>query len=224
MRKGMSMSQTPKPDRGEERRVSGAGGALAGLRSALEFPFKVLGRFASHTVQILFALFVLILHPQIKWLFGLLVNSYIVRNYIKPSLQIFADHVYEPFFARLGRLPPYWATFSIALPLAVLEPAKLFATILIAERPKSGVVLWLALQGLSLVLIDRTWRAVRPQSRKIWLVARLHAWGWLNVAYGKYWIRNSAAYRMAMLWRKRIRRLWAGLRRRRRGVTGRDDA
>jgi hypothetical protein len=76
-------------------------------------------------------------------------------------------------------------------------------------------VLWLALQVIGFVLIDRTWAAVRPQSRKIRLVARVHAWGWLNVAYGKYWLRNSAIYRAAMFWRRRPRRaalaLWARL-------------
>ncbi len=206
------MSHTPDPSR-----LSGH--AWAALRFTLSLPFKIAGRIARHSVQVFFALFVIILHPQAKWLFGLITNSYPVRNYVKPSLQTFAVHVYEPYFAHLGRLPPYWATFSIALPLAILEPAKLFATIQIAERPKSGIALWLALQALSLVLIDRTWRAVRPQSRKIWLVARLHAWGWLNVAYGKYWIRNSPLYRTAMRWKKQARRLWAGLLpRRRRGM------
>ena len=141
--------------------------AAAALRFTVSLPFKIAARLARHTVQILFALFVLILHPQLKWLFRLIAGSALVQNYVKPSLRIFAVHVYEPYFYYLSRLPPFWATFSIALPLAVLEPTKLYATILVAERPKTGVILWLALQGLSLVLIDRTWTAVRPQSRKI---------------------------------------------------------
>jgi hypothetical protein len=62
------------------------------------------------------------------------------------------------------------------------------------------------LQVLSLVLIDRTWSAVRPQSRKVWLVARIHAWGWLNVAYGKNWIRNSSLYRATQRWKRQARR------------------
>ncbi|MGB9026988.1 MAG: hypothetical protein WCC40_13640 [Rhodomicrobium sp.] len=185
--------------------------AAAALRFTVSLPFKIAGRLARHTVQILFALFVLILHPQLKWLFRLIAGSALVQNYVKPSLRIFAVHVYEPYFYYLSRLPPFWATFSIALPLAVLEPTKLYATILVAERPKTGVILWLALQGLSLVLIDRTWTAVRPQSRKIWLVARVHAWVWLNAEYGKYWIRNSSFYRTAARWKDQVRRATRGI-------------
>ena len=134
-------------------------------------------------------------------------SSSLVRNYIKPSLQTLAAAVYDPYFAYLRELPPYWATVSIALPLAVLEPAKFGATILIATRPRMGILIWLALQGVSFVLIDKTWAAVRPQSRKVWLVSRLHAWAWLNVAYGKHWIRTSSIYRTLLRWKERARRL-----------------
>lgn len=200
----------------EERRANGLPAQVtAAVRFTLKLPFWIAARIVRHTVQVLFALFVLVLHPQIKWLIGLIARSALVQNTIKPVFRTFDAYIYEPCFAYLSRLPPYWATFSIALPLAMLEPAKLYATVLIAERPKSGVVLWLALQVIGFVLIDRTWAAVRPQSRKIWLVARVHAWGWLNVAYGKYWIRNSAIYRAAMRWRGNPRRaalaLWARL-------------
>ncbi len=176
------------------------------LRNFLSFPFRLAGKVVGKTVQILFALFVLILHPQLKWIFQLIARSTVVQAYIKPSLRGFIVHVYDPYFEYLSKLPPYWATFSIAVPLAILEPAKFVATILIAERPRAGILLWLALQGVSLVLIDRTWVAVRPQSRKIWIVSQIHAWGWLNVAYGKYWIRKSSIYQSALRWRRRAGR------------------
>ncbi|MGO8953167.1 MAG: hypothetical protein ACLQF2_07500 [Rhodomicrobium sp.] len=216
------MTGIPNEEISGERQDSRMSGHAAGAaRFIVSLPFKIAGRVARHTVQILFAIFIVILHPQIKWLAALLADSYLVKNYVKPSLQVFAVHIYEPYFIYLSRLPPYWAAFSVALPLAVLEPAKLYATIMIAERPRTGIVLWLALQGLSLVLIDRTWTAVRPQSRKIWLVSRVHAWGSLNAAYGKYWIRNSLLYRTAVRWKKQARHaarsLWAGLVPRRRG-------
>ena len=73
-------------------------------------------------------------------------------------------------------------------------------------------MLWLALQVVSLVLIDRTWTAVRPQSRKIRPVARAHAWLWLNAEHGKYWIRNSQAYRAARLWGISTRRFFRRIR------------
>ena len=177
----------------------------AAVRYILGIPFDLVGKLAKRAVQVLLALFIIVLHPQFKWLWKLLVESSLVQNYLKPSIQTFAVNYYEPYFRYLRGLPRYWATFSIALPLAVLEPAKLYATILIAERPKVGIVLWLLLQGLSFILIDKTWSAVRPKSRQIWLVSRLHAWGWLNVSYGKHWIKSSSTYQTLMRWKEQVR-------------------
>ncbi len=189
-----------------EERISPISVARTAGWFAFGIPLKLLGRGLVHLIQILFALFFLVLHPQLKWLASWIAESAFVRHYLKPSLQSFIDHVYEPYFAFLSKLPPYWAAFSIGLPLTVLEPAKFVATILIAERPRVGITLWLLFQGLSFILIDRTWKAVRPQARKIWLVSRIHAWIWLNVAYGKYWIRSSAPYRAIQMLRKQARR------------------
>ena len=169
-------------------------------------PFKLIGRVIVRTIQVLFALFVVILHPSFKWLAGVIAQSGLVQNYIKPSLQTLIANVYDPYFAHLRELPPYWATFSIALPLAILEPAKFVATIMIARHPRTGALLWLFLQGVSFVLIDKTWVAVRPQSRKIWLVSRIHAWIWLNVEYGKYWIKTSSLYRTVLRLKETARR------------------
>jgi hypothetical protein len=188
------------------RRRPGLAARLATVfRYILGLPFDLIGKLAKRAVQVLLALFIIVLHPQFKWLWKLLTQSSLVQNYLKPSIRAFAVNYYEPYFDHLRGLPPYWATFSIALPLAVLEPAKLYATILIAERPKMGILLWLCLQGLSLILIDKTWSAVRPQSRKIWLVSRLHAWGWLNVSYGKHWIKSSSTYQTLMRWKEQAR-------------------
>ena len=158
-------------------------------------PFKLIRRVIARAIQVVFALFVVVLHPQIKWLAGVIAQSGLVQNYIKPSLQTLITNVYDPYFAHLKDLPPFWATFSIALPLAVLEPAKFVATIMIAQHPRTGTLLWLFLQGVSFILIDKTWVAVRPKARKIWLVSRIHAWIWLNVEHGKYWIKTSSVYR-----------------------------
>ena len=169
-------------------------------------PFKLIGRVIARTVQVVFALFVVVLHPSFKWLVGLVAQSGLVQNYIKPSLHTLITNVYDPYFSHLKELPPYWATFSIAVPLAVLEPAKFVATIMVAQHPRTGVLLWLFLQGVSFVLIDKTWVAVRPQSRKIWLVSRIHAWIWLNVEHGKYWIKTSSIYRTMLRWKETARR------------------
>jgi len=150
---------------------------FSGFYAAARLPLQLAATLIKRLVQIIFSIFIVILHPGFKWLLALLTRSRIVRDYVRPVLQQLGSCLYEPYFAFLRSLPPYFATVSIALPLAVLEPAKLYATILIAEKPKVGILLWLFLQGLSFVLIDKTWAAVRPQSRKIWIVGRLHAWG-----------------------------------------------
>ncbi len=169
-------------------------------------PFKLIGRVIVRTIQVLFALFVVVLHPSFKWLARAIAQSSLVQNYVKPSLRTFITHVYEPYFAFLRNLPPFWATLSIAVPLAVLEPAKLGATIMIAQRPKIGILLWLLLQGVGFILIDKTWVAVRPQSRKIWLVSSIHAWIWLNVEHGKYWVKTSPIYKTVLRWKETARR------------------
>jgi hypothetical protein len=185
------------------------------LPALLRLPFTLTGRLALHIVQVVLSIIIGILHPSFRWLVRLLLRSGLVRNYIRPTLDVLIARLYAPYFAWLRGLPPFWATVSIAVPLAVLEPAKAYATVLIAERPKIGIALWLFLQGLSFVLIDETWTAVRPQARKIWLVSRLHAWGWLMVSYGKHWITSSPAYRTMAEWVRRARaaarQFWLGL-------------
>jgi hypothetical protein len=188
-----------------KRAADPAGRAIARSRLLLRLPFKFTGRAIARIVQVFFALFVVILHPQIKWLIGLITKSAFVRKVIKPAFRALLGAIYEPYFAYLRELPPLWATVSIALPLAVLEPAKMYATILIAQRPKMGILLWLFLQAISFVMIDKTWAAVRPQSRKLWLVSHLHAFVWLNVTYGKHWIKTSAFYQTLVRWKQEAR-------------------
>ncbi|WP_125461776.1 MULTISPECIES: hypothetical protein [Rhodomicrobium] len=205
----------------ERKRDNGpAARALSLLRAGLALPFRLAGTLLKRTAQVILSLFIVILHPQFKWLVKVIARSGLVQNYIKPAFHGFIVGYYEPFFDLLATLPPFWATVSIALPLAILEPAKVVATILIAERPKSGLLLWVLLQLLSLVLIDRTWTAVRPQSRKIWIVSRLHAWGWLNYSYGKYWVTSSPFYRQIIRWKEQVQQtaqaFWARLAARRR--------
>jgi hypothetical protein len=215
------MTKTPDPFLSEKDGSSTlVDDAAAAVRFAGLLPLRIAARFARHTVQVLFAIFVVILHPQFKWLAGLIAQSALVQRTVKPALQGFVTSVYNPYFAYLSRLAPLWAAVSIAVPLAVLEPAKFYATLLIAERPKAGIVLWLVLQGVSLILIDKTWTAVRPQSRKLWLVSRIHAWGWLNMEYGKHWIRRSVPFRSARIWKRQAERAARSLWRRIRGRLG----
>jgi hypothetical protein len=202
------MTSAPKENGSPSGRNGLPQQATAALRFTLTLPFKIIGRIVQHTAQIIFALFVLFLHPQLKWLFRVIANSALVRVYLRPALHVVGLYVYEPYFAFLGRLPPYWATFSIGLPLAILEPAKVASTVMIVTRPRVGIVFWLLLQVIGLVLIDRTWTAVRPQARRVRLVAFAHAWLWLNAEYGKHWITNSRFYQTMVLWAKNVRRFF----------------
>ena len=187
--------------------------AKAAVRFTVTLPFKVAGKLIQHTAQIVFAVYVLFFHPQLLWAYRVIADSALVRNYVRPSLRVFGIYLFDPYFALLGRLPPYWAAFSVGLPLALLEPAKIAATIEAVKRPKAGIAMWLVLQAVGLLLIDRTWTAVRPQARKLWLVSRAHAWMWLNAEYGKHRIRNSAIYRNAVLWGLKVRRFYRNTRR-----------
>jgi hypothetical protein len=206
------MTSAPRESSSQEGRNGLTQQVTAALRFTLTLPFKIVGKIIQHTAQILFALFVLFLHPQAKWLLRVIAESALVRVYLKPWLRLLAKYLYEPYFVFLGRLPPYWATFSIAMPLAVLEPAKVASTVLAVARPKVGIALWLLLQAVGLVLIDRTWTAVRPQARKLRFVASAHAWLWLNAEHGKYWIIKSRLYQMAVLWAANVRRFFRELR------------
>ena len=178
------------------------GRLLTASSRAARLPFKLIAR----TAQILFALFVLVLHPQFKWLAGVIAQSNFVQNTIRPVFQSVIANVYEPYFAYLKELPPYWAAFSIAVPLAVLEPAKFAATVMIAAHPKMGSLLWLFLQGVGFILIDKTWAAVRPKARQIRLVARIHAWIWLTAEHGKHWIKTSPLFKTLRRWKEAVRR------------------
>lgn len=200
------LAERNKPGKKPRRRLSAR--IADYLEAVARFPFQVVATLLKHAAQVVFAIFLLILHPGFKWLVRLLTRSRFVRDYVRPAVKTLAARFYTPYFVFLRSLPPYWATFSIGLPLVVLEPAKLYATYLITQQPESGTLLWLFLEGLSLLLIEQSWVAVRPQSRKIWLVSRLHAWGWLNFEYGKYWIRSSLFYRSMTGWKDRV---WAAV-------------
>lgn len=177
------------------------------IHRVLRFPFRLVATVLQRIAQVLFSIVFLFLHPQLKWLLLRLWRSRLVRDYLRPTLRGVVRHVYQPYLDVLRRLPPVPATLSVALPLAVLEPAKLYATVLLVRHPQIGLALLLVLHALSFVLIDTTWTAVRPQARKIRLVGRLHALIWLNVAYGKYWVTRSAAYRAMKRWAAEARRM-----------------
>lgn len=104
--------------------------------------------------ELLFPLF----RPLIVWLTGL--------------------RLFQRIGAALGRLPPYVALVALAVPLVVIEPAKLLALWRAAQgHIVQGAILLLVAQVLSLLVCERIFHAAyRPLMRIGWLQALL---GWL---------------------------------------------
>jgi SAM-dependent methyltransferase len=163
--------------------------------------------------QVLLALFLLFLHPLIGWAKDVVQNSVFIQRYIAPFLSRHVGRYYHLYFLSLERLPPFWATLSIAVPLAVLEPAKMWATLLVAIKPAVGVPMWLGLQAVSFVLIEKTWEHVRGQARKIGAVRMVHNFLVLNLETVKRLIKASAFYRRLLGFRKRVQLAVSTLRR-----------
>src|SRR6516162_9308214 len=70
---------------------------LANSSRAVRLPFKLLRRIVARAIQVVFALFVVVLHPQFKWLVGVIAQSSLVQKYVKPGLQTVITNVYEPY-------------------------------------------------------------------------------------------------------------------------------
>lgn len=143
--------------------------------------------------ELLFPLFL----PAIRWL---------------SSLRLF-----QRIGDAIGRLPPYGALVLLAVPFAVIEPAKLAAVWVVASgRVVEGTVLLLFAQVLSLLICERIFHAAyKPLMRIGWFSATL---GWLFAL--RDWAiaiaRRTAVWRAAVATARRfrdwVRRVVASLR------------
>ena len=82
------------------------GGLALFVHGVLRFPFRLIATALKPIAQVIFSIFFLIQHPQLKWLLRLVLRSRLVRNYIRPVLQGTVDRIYRPYFEFLRGLPP----------------------------------------------------------------------------------------------------------------------
>ena len=133
---------------------------------------------------------------------------------VRPLAQAISRSSPLEFIRRVARrLPAYLALLCLVLPLAVAEPAKIFALVLIGDgRYMLGIGTLVAAYLVSLLLVDTIYDGARPQLRSI---------GWFAIAvdyvaairsavFAK--IRQSRAYRIV---RDRMQRVRAWFARRR---------
>jgi hypothetical protein len=107
-----------------------------------------------------------------------------------------------PLFAAiehgLGRLPPYVALLTLAVPFAVIEPIKGFALYWfgIGHYIQGGVGYVLA-HLASLLIVDRIYHAAHEPLMRIFWFARLMGWlyGLRQIVMG--WARETAVWRSA---------------------------
>src|SRR5262245_33147547 len=72
-----------------------------GLPALIRLPFALIGHLALHIVQVVLSIIIGILHPSFRWLVRLLLRSGLVRNYIRPTLDVLIERLYDPYFAWL---------------------------------------------------------------------------------------------------------------------------
>jgi hypothetical protein len=76
---------------------------------------------------------------------------------------------------------PYQSLVILAVPLVIVEPAKLVAlAILGGGHWLTGLLVMLIAYGLSIFVIERIFRIVKPKLMKIGWFCK--AWGWFNSA------------------------------------------
>ena len=104
------------------------------------------------------------------------------------------------------RLPAYVALVFLVVPLAIAEPAKVYALYLIGEEHYIAGLLTLAAAYLvSLVLVDTIYDGARPQLRSIaWFAVVVDRISAIRLAVLS-WVRESAPYVAAQKYVSRIR-------------------
>lgn len=195
---------------------------ISGLKRLAQAGALVLARFAVISARALAALWRMLRPPVM-----------LALNVVLALLLLFEEWGWRPLsnlLAQLARfriwamaelwiagLPPYGALVTLAIPSAILVPAKLFGVYLLAlGHVISAVVVLVAAKIASTALIARLFILTKPALMQI---------GWFKAAYDAFvpwqqalfeWIRGSFVWRYARVvkWRARnaVRRAWTGLR------------
>lgn len=103
--------------------------------------------------------------------------------------------LFERLGALIGSSPPYLALLLLAVPFAIIEPAKVYALYLFATgHILLGPVLLLVAQVLSLLICERIYHAAHAPLMRIGWFKRLMVWlvALRDKAFG--WIKSSAVW------------------------------
>ena len=115
--------------------------------------------------------------------------------------------------AAISRLPPYAALAVFFVPTLALLPVKLGALWLIAHGQRAlGVGVILAAKIAGTAIVARLFALTRPALMRLpWFAALYGRWSaWKNALLAR--VRASFAWRVARLWRQRVRRQLSRLR------------
>jgi hypothetical protein len=148
---------------------------------------------------------------------GLLLLDDIVRPFYRPLLLWIARRrIVQRAEAAIGRLPPYMVLALFAVPFAITEPLKLFGLFLLGTgRPSLAMPTLVIAHGASFLIVERVYRAGRGQLMTIpWFAAIVGAITHVRDAMLAR-LRATRVWSAAIEAASRIRRLVAGVRRRR---------
>lgn len=119
--------------------------------------------------------------------------------------------LFERLGALIGGLPPYLVLVLLAVPFVLIEPAKVYALLLIATgHVITGAVTMLVAQVLSLLILERIFHAgYQPLMRIGWFKAVMD---WIIALRDKALnlIHQAAAWRFAVRQARRVK-AWARL-------------
>jgi hypothetical protein len=90
------------------------------------------------------------------------------------------------FRERIAQLGPYPALAIVVLPLAIVEPLKLVALVVAGEGHwLTGTIVLIAAYAVSLFIVERLFRMLRPQIMRLpWFAA---GWLWFTSLRERAW-------------------------------------
>ena len=103
--------------------------------------------------------------------------------------------VFELIGAGIGRLPPYVALIALAVPLAVIEPVKVFALYWTGTGHwVQGPVLLVLSYVLSILVVDRVYHAAHAPLMRIGWFKKLMTWLADLRRRGGEWAKSTAIW------------------------------
>jgi len=103
--------------------------------------------------------------------------------------------VFELLGAGIGRLPPYVALITLAVPLVIIEPVKVFALFWTGTGHwVQGPVLLVLSYVLSILVVDRIYHAAHAPLMRIFWFKKLMTWLAALRRRGMEWAKSTAIW------------------------------